>query len=142
MRTILSQIFRCYVLRLEEELRGVELFSSAAKNRLLIDIQYLITQLSSLDGVDGPGNHLEVCVNNIKIKDKRNYVPAAPRSNVSASSNMQNLKSSTPVAPASAPRNMYFNYLSVIDLAESLGKTTQIFNKIGLKVINLLFSSD
>jgi hypothetical protein len=37
----------------------------------LIDVQYLITELSSLDGVDGPGNHLEVCVNNIKIKDKR-----------------------------------------------------------------------
>ena len=39
--------------------------------RLLIDVQYLISQLSSLEGLDGPGNHLEVCVNNMKIKDRR-----------------------------------------------------------------------
>ena len=41
------------------------------QRRLLIDVQYFIFKLSSLDGCDGPGNHLEVVVNNTKIKDRR-----------------------------------------------------------------------
>jgi len=32
--------------------------------------------LSALDNIDGPGNALEVCVNNIKIKDKRAFLAA------------------------------------------------------------------
>lgn len=69
----MNEIFRTYVRRFEEDFRRIELFSSAAKNRLLIDVQFLIAELSNLDNVDGPGNHLEVCINNIKIKDKRSY---------------------------------------------------------------------
>jgi hypothetical protein len=41
----------------------------------LADVHYLLENLSNFDGVDGPGSQLEVCVNNIKIKDKRTYVP-------------------------------------------------------------------
>ena len=78
LKLIMTQIFRSYNQRLEEEYRRIDLFSSAGKNRLLIDAQYYISQLSSLEGVDGPGNQIEVCVNNIKIKDKRTYVPPAP----------------------------------------------------------------
>lgn len=52
--------------------------------RLLIDVQYLMQKLSSLDGVDGPGNHLEVVVNNIKIKDRRmSSVPPPAQGKVS-----------------------------------------------------------
>ncbi|KAJ3102306.1 hypothetical protein HDU97_000663 [Phlyctochytrium planicorne] len=71
LRKILGNVFRLYNTKLEEELKGVELFTSAGKNRLLIDVQYFISQLSSLTNVDGPGSHLEVVVNNIKIKDRR-----------------------------------------------------------------------
>ena len=42
-------------------------------NRLLAESQYFIEHLGLLDDVDGPGNNLEVVVNNIKIKDKRQY---------------------------------------------------------------------
>jgi hypothetical protein len=48
--------------------------------RLLADVHYLIENLTSLDGVDGPGSQLEVCVNNIKIKDKKTYIPPKPNS--------------------------------------------------------------
>jgi vacuolar protein sorting-associated protein 54 len=34
----------------------------------LIDVQYYIAKLGSLDGIDGPGNSLEVVVNQLKIK--------------------------------------------------------------------------
>lgn len=34
-------------------------------------MQYFIERLSSLEGVNGPDSHLEVVVNNLKIKDKR-----------------------------------------------------------------------
>ncbi|KAJ3080696.1 hypothetical protein HK102_002878, partial [Quaeritorhiza haematococci] len=71
LRAIMGNVFRSYTTRIEEDLRGLDLFTSAGKNRLLINVQYFIERLSSLDGIDGPGNHLEVVVNNIKIKDRR-----------------------------------------------------------------------
>lgn len=81
LKKIMAEVFRTYSQKLDEELRKLDLFSSAGKNRfdldltrLLIDVQYYIEKLGSLDGIDGPGNHLEVVVNNIKIKDKRAIV--------------------------------------------------------------------
>ncbi|EGF78134.1 hypothetical protein BATDEDRAFT_90790 [Batrachochytrium dendrobatidis JAM81] len=71
LKNIMGEIFRNYVQRLDMEFRKIDLFSSSGKNRLLMDVQYFIGQLSALDGIDGPGSHLEVCVNNIKIKEKR-----------------------------------------------------------------------
>jgi vacuolar protein sorting-associated protein 54 len=107
LKSILNEVFRAYVRRLEEELRRIDLFSSAAKNRLLIEVQYLIAQLSSLDGVDGPGNHLEVCVNNIKIKDKRTYVSAVPRGSISPASGVPPGKQPpVPPAPPLAKNNL------------------------------------
>eukprot|EP00842_Homolaphlyctis_polyrhiza_P003858 jgi/Hompol1/4473/HPOL_001732-RA len=72
LHKVLSKYLPAEALRrMEEDFRKIELYSSAGKNRLLMDVQYFTRQLSSLDGVDGPGSHLEVCVNNIKIKDRR-----------------------------------------------------------------------
>nr|KAJ3421355.1 hypothetical protein HK105_003773 [Polyrhizophydium stewartii] len=79
-KSIIGEIFRLYVKQLEEDFRKIDLFSSAGKNRLLMDVQYFIQQLSLLEGVDGPGSHLEVCVNNIKIKDRRTMAACAARS--------------------------------------------------------------
>ena len=73
-----------------------------------MDVQYFIRQLSSLDGIDGPGNHLEVCVNNTRIKDRRT-VPvnsATLRANAGGNSNLATPASSTmssgasPIKPA------------------------------------------
>ncbi|KAI9203421.1 Vps54-like protein-domain-containing protein [Polychytrium aggregatum] len=77
IKMIFTQIFREYVIQLEDDLKKMDLFTSAGKNRLLIDIQYFIQNCSDLEGIDGPGNHLEVVVNNIKIKDRRAYVPTS-----------------------------------------------------------------
>ncbi|KAI8854401.1 Vps54-like protein-domain-containing protein [Chytridium lagenaria] len=74
LRKIVGNVFRLYNNKMEEEFKNIELFTSAGKNRLLIDVQFFISQLSALDNVDGPGNHLEVVVNNIKIKDRRRTV--------------------------------------------------------------------
>ena len=72
--------------------------------RLLIDIQFFIQKLSALDGVDGPGNHLEVVVNNIKIKDRRAaHASTAPQMASRASSSPGHAPASTPPpAPAAA----------------------------------------
>ncbi len=40
-------------------------------HRLLGDVHHFTEVLSGLEGTDGPGSQLEVCVNNIRIKDKR-----------------------------------------------------------------------
>jgi len=71
IKNIMKEVLTNYTTRLEKELGNVEIYSSNAKNRLLIDFQYYIQKLSLLDGVDGPGNRLEVVVNNITIKEKK-----------------------------------------------------------------------
>ncbi|KAJ3336486.1 hypothetical protein HDU91_001767 [Kappamyces sp. JEL0680] len=75
LKSIMNEIFRSYTKRLEDDLKKIDLFSSSGKNRLLADTHHFTEVLSGLDGVDGPGSQLEVCVNNIRIKDKRTYVP-------------------------------------------------------------------
>jgi len=67
----MKEVLTSYTNRLEKELGTIEIYSSNAKNRLLIDFQYYIQKLSILDGVNGPGNKLEVVVNNIAIKEKK-----------------------------------------------------------------------
>ncbi|KAJ3176129.1 hypothetical protein HDU87_005506 [Geranomyces variabilis] len=71
MKSVMVGVFKAYNQCIGDKLQKVSLFTGAGKNRLLIDVQYLIQQLSALDALDGPGNHLEVVVNNIKIKDRR-----------------------------------------------------------------------
>ncbi|ORX42131.1 Vps54-domain-containing protein [Piromyces finnis] len=70
LQQIMKEVLTSYSTRLERELGNIEIYSSNAKNRLLIDFQYYIQKLSLLDGIDGPGNRLEVVVNNITIKEK------------------------------------------------------------------------
>ncbi|KAJ1344978.1 hypothetical protein BSLG_000493 [Batrachochytrium salamandrivorans] len=98
LRSIFGEIFRSYVKRLDEEFHKIDLFSSAGKNRLLMDVQYFIRQLSALDGVDGPDSHLEVCVNNIKIKEKRSVHLMRTATRAGAASNSE-LKIPTPSQP-------------------------------------------
>ncbi|TPX53415.1 hypothetical protein SeMB42_g00804 [Synchytrium endobioticum] len=74
LKTVMGDVFKSYVKRLEDDLKKLDLFTSAGKNRLLIDVQYFIFKLSSLHGCDGPGTHLEVAVNNTKIKDRLRQV--------------------------------------------------------------------
>ncbi|KAI8828558.1 Vps54-like protein-domain-containing protein [Chytriomyces cf. hyalinus JEL632] len=71
LQNVMGQIFRVYNKGLDEELKKVELYTSAGKNRLLMDGQHLMAELSALDNIDGPGNAIEVAINNIKIRDKR-----------------------------------------------------------------------
>ncbi|KAI8804520.1 Vps54-like protein-domain-containing protein [Cladochytrium replicatum] len=78
LKSIMSNVFKAYNERLEQEIKRVELYSSSSKVRLLIDVQYFIQKLSSLENIDGPGNHLEVVVNNMKIRDKRERLASAP----------------------------------------------------------------
>ncbi|KAJ3066837.1 hypothetical protein HDU99_003718, partial [Rhizoclosmatium hyalinum] len=70
LQNVMGQIFKAYNKGLEEELKKIELYTSAGKNRLLMDGQHLMAELSALDDVDGPGNSIEVVINNIKIRDK------------------------------------------------------------------------
>ncbi|KAJ3299753.1 hypothetical protein HK104_007207 [Borealophlyctis nickersoniae] len=78
MLHVMANVFQSFSRHLEEDLKTIELFSGAGKNRLLIDVQYYIHHLSTLDGIDGPGNHLEVVVNNIRIRDRRTVATQNP----------------------------------------------------------------
>ncbi|KAJ3374726.1 hypothetical protein GGF31_006623 [Allomyces arbusculus] len=83
LRSVMQAVFRAYNVHLEHEVQGIRLYSVAAKNALLIDVQFFIRKLNALEGVDGPGPSLEVVVNNMRILDRS----AAP----------------PPVAPVPAP---------------------------------------
>ncbi len=100
-----------YNKRLEQELGRLELYSSSGKNRcvslqwrlniihtdrLLTDVQFFISVLTSLDHIDGPGNRLEVVVNNIRIRDRRDK-NSAPSLVASASSTSMAVPQSSPI---------------------------------------------
>ncbi|ORZ31578.1 Vps54-like protein-domain-containing protein, partial [Catenaria anguillulae PL171] len=59
LRMIMTRVFSAYNTHLERELARIVVTSVAAKNALLIDIQFFIRKLNALEGVDGPGSHLE-----------------------------------------------------------------------------------
>ncbi|KNE68768.1 hypothetical protein AMAG_13408 [Allomyces macrogynus ATCC 38327] len=77
LRSVMQAVFRAYSVHLEHEVQGIRLYSVAAKNALLIDVQFFIRKLNALEGVDGPGSSLEVVVNNMRILD-RSAVPQSP----------------------------------------------------------------
>ncbi|TPX38226.1 hypothetical protein SmJEL517_g00015 [Synchytrium microbalum] len=109
LKSVMGDVFKAYIKKLEEDLKKLDLFTSAGKNRLLIDVQYFIFKLSSLDGADGPGNHLEVVVNNTKIKDRRQVQPRpvsmSMESPVTPSGPATSTNATTihPALPAAAP---------------------------------------
>ncbi|KAJ3416012.1 hypothetical protein HDV05_003609 [Chytridiales sp. JEL 0842] len=63
LRYVMTEVFKTYTKKLEDDFKKIDLFTSAGKN----------SSLSTLEGIDGPGNYLEVVVNNVKIKDRRTY---------------------------------------------------------------------
>lgn len=71
VKGIFANIFPMFQKTLEETFNHIDLFTSHGKNRVLMDVQYYVNILSSLEWINGPGNQLEVVVNNIRIKDKR-----------------------------------------------------------------------
>ena len=110
LQDLFSQIFDIYNKKLESQLSKLDLYSGTGKNRYflvckpsftyrsaMIDVQYYIQVLSSLDFVDGPGTRLEVVVNNIRIRDRRERGPPAP-----GASNAQ-MPAPNPSAPAPKP---------------------------------------
>ncbi|KAJ3125367.1 hypothetical protein HK098_000314 [Nowakowskiella sp. JEL0407] len=87
LKMVISEVFKSYTTKIEEDLKKVEIYSSSGKNRLLIDMQYFTEKLSELEGVDGPGDHLENAARNLKIRDKRERAAALAAAAVLASTN-------------------------------------------------------
>ncbi|KAJ3022304.1 hypothetical protein HKX48_006491 [Thoreauomyces humboldtii] len=104
MRSMMGSVFKAYNQCLGDKLNSINLFTGAGKNRLLMDVQYLIQRLASLDGLDGPGNHLEVCVNNIKIKDRRGSAIVMPSVSNQASGGGSSSVRSSSDHPAVSPQ--------------------------------------
>ncbi|KAI8614153.1 Vps54-like protein-domain-containing protein [Chytriomyces sp. MP71] len=100
LQMVMSQIFKSYNKGLEEDLKKVELYTSAGKNRLLMDGQHLMAELSALENIDGPGNSIEVAINNIKIRDKRTQNTSTTDKTVSIDDSKPPSKSSTATAAA------------------------------------------
>ncbi|KXS21457.1 Vps54-domain-containing protein [Gonapodya prolifera JEL478] len=107
LKVVFAEVFRSYTSKLEEDLKKLDVHSSVGKNRLLIDFQFFIQKLSSLDGIDGPGNHLEVVVNNMKIKERKGQTIASqpgpqPARSVTPTATPLTSQTTQPTASASA----------------------------------------
>jgi vacuolar protein sorting-associated protein 54 len=90
IKSLFAAIFSKYNQYLEAQYLNLKLYSSHGKNRLLFDVKYYISNLSSLEWVDSPGNMLEVVVNNIRIRDvKEKSLPSVPPANPSSSQQNQ-----------------------------------------------------
>ncbi|KAI9178801.1 hypothetical protein H9P43_005463 [Blastocladiella emersonii ATCC 22665] len=84
LRSVMGAVFKAYNDKLEAELEKIVVTSVAAKNALLIDVQFFIRKLNALEGADGPGSHLEVVVNNMKITDKAAHAAALAEAKAAA----------------------------------------------------------
>ncbi|ORY40384.1 Vps54-domain-containing protein [Rhizoclosmatium globosum] len=102
---------RAYNKGLEEELKKIELYTSAGKNRLLMDGQHLMAELSALDDVDGPGNSIEVVINNIKIRDKsqKSSVTSPVGTGPGSGSGTPAIRNTTTVPPPSTKSKNLFS---------------------------------
>ncbi|KAJ3355002.1 hypothetical protein HDU83_004173 [Entophlyctis luteolus] len=106
VQQIMGRIFKIYNESLAEELKNIEIYTSGGKNRLLMDGQHLISELSSLDNVDGMGNSIEVAINNVRIRDKSEKKSAststAPSTTSTSSATAMPSASSTATGSASS----------------------------------------
>ncbi|KAI3643121.1 hypothetical protein MP228_012676 [Amoeboaphelidium protococcarum] len=96
LREIFVHIFDLYNKKLSQEYQKLDIYSAGAKSRLLADVQYFITTLSSLDNVDSVSNELEVVVNNIRIKDKRERPSPSPQPSLQQQQQMQQQQKALP----------------------------------------------
>ena len=102
--------------------------SFGEKYRLLREVQYLIEQLSLLQDIDEIGNHLEVVVNNIKIKDKRSYQPFPPPSQQAPSQQTQPGQ-----RPSSSIMGMGMNASSASKVQDASKRASTFFGKMMLR---------
>lgn len=105
VKSIMTDIFTFYDSKLEEDFKKINFYSSSGKGRLLKEIGYYLESLGNLSYIEGPSNHLEIVLNNIKIKDPLSIVntPSTPIDPLS-SVNMANQASNTTRKPA-----LFFN---------------------------------
>ncbi len=100
VRSIMTEIFTFYDSKLEEDFKKIKFYSSLGKGRLLKEIGYYLESLGNLSYIDGPSNHLEIVLNNIKILDPLSAIPIDPLSGVNMASQASNTTRKT---------NLFFN---------------------------------
>jgi vacuolar protein sorting-associated protein 54 len=83
LQGIVGQVVEIYNSRIEEELQNLPITSSAAKHRVLADVQFYVQELGMINDTDA-SNRLTLAVNNLNLK-----VPST-------------LRSTSPVNPARA----------------------------------------
>lgn len=98
LQRIVGEVVEIYNARLEEEIGNLAVPSSAAKERLLADVQFYVQELGVVSDVVTVGNRLTIAVNNLKVQAAG--FPGFPRS-----SSPLNRTSSPQVAPPSSPGN-------------------------------------
>lgn len=103
-KNIMTDIFTFYDSKLEEEFKKINFYSSSGKGRLLKEIGYYLEALGNLPHIDGPSNHLEIVLNNIKIKDPLSASTVNTANTVSASETVHVGVNNTARKP-----NLFFN---------------------------------
>ncbi|RIA79873.1 Vps54-like protein [Glomus cerebriforme] len=69
LQNVMTEVFNSSNTKLSEEIGNTKIITATGKKRLMTDAQYYIRKLSTLEGLQGPSNDLEIAVNNIQIND-------------------------------------------------------------------------
>ncbi|KAI9224913.1 hypothetical protein BC828DRAFT_241260 [Blastocladiella britannica] len=120
LKAIMTRVFERYNTHLESDLGRIMVASVNGKTALLIDVQYFIRKLNALEGCDGPGSHLEVVVNNMRIGERPPPVvsvvaadPSSPPPTLAGSASALPVPAAPPaVSSSSSSGDVHSHYLS------------------------------
>ncbi|CAG8619693.1 10364_t:CDS:10 [Acaulospora morrowiae] len=69
LQNVMSKVFKSSITKLSEEISKLSIYTPIGKKRVTTDVQYYITKLSTLEGVQSSTNELEDTVNSLQIKE-------------------------------------------------------------------------
>ncbi|CAI2170355.1 9227_t:CDS:10 [Funneliformis geosporum] len=78
LQNVMTEIFKSSSTKLAEEIGNVKITTAIGKKRLMTDAQYYIRKLSTLEGLQGPSDELEMAIKNIHVDAKEDLSITTP----------------------------------------------------------------
>ncbi|PKY28264.1 Vps54-domain-containing protein [Rhizophagus irregularis] len=88
LQNVMTEVFNSSNSKLSEEIGNIKFITETGKKRLMTDAQYYVRKLSTLEGLQGPSNDLEIAVNNIQINEINDNSSKEDLSNTTKTTNI------------------------------------------------------
>ncbi|CAG8644012.1 7580_t:CDS:10 [Funneliformis caledonium] len=70
LQNVMTEVFKSSSTKLAEEIGNVKITTAIGKKRLMTDAQYYVRKLSTLEGLQGPSDELEMAIKDIHVDAK------------------------------------------------------------------------